>query len=213
MKVKLVSQTQPEITNLTGEGLIVYIARVSNPSNQNNTETAPKLIRYLIENKHWSPFEMVDLTFEVQTTRAIAAQLLRHKTANFQEYSQRYSEAISYEIPELRLQSKNNRQSSSELLTGEQAEILNELVYESIQQSFKTYRTLLAAGVAREVARDVLPLCTTTVLYVKMNVRTLIHYLEVRDDEHTQKEHRLLAKEMKAIFKENFPIISETLNY
>jgi thymidylate synthase (FAD) len=210
--VKLVSITQPVLEDLSGfspEEVIVYIARVSNPSNQLNRETAPRLLSYLIKHKHWSPFEFVDMTVEITTRRSIAAQILRHWSFSFQEFSQRYSTATKLQKIELRKQADKNRQSSAELLNDEQLELLVENA-----QLFSTevYNKLLEAGVAREVARDVLPLSTETTMYMKGSVRDWIHYLELRTLEDTQKEHRDIANAIMELFKENFPSIHKALN-
>lgn len=210
--VKLVSITHPVLSDLSGftpEELIVYIARVSNPSNQLNRESASRLITYLIKHKHWSPFEFVDMTVEITTRRSIAAQILRHWSFSFQEFSQRYSTATKLQKIELRKQADKNRQSSAEVLTDEQLEMLVENA-----QIFSTqvYNRLLEAGVAREVARDVLPLSTETTMYMKGSVRDWIHYLELRTSEDTQKEHRDIANAIMELFKENFPNIHEALN-
>jgi thymidylate synthase (FAD) len=210
--VKLVSVTHPVLSDLsefTPEELIVYIARVSNPSNQLNKDTASRLIAYLIKHKHWSPFEFVDMTVEITTRRSIAAQILRHWSFSFQEFSQRYSTATKLQKIELRKQADKNRQSSAEVLNDEQLELLVENA-----QIFSTqvYNRLLDAGVAREVARDVLPLSTETTMYMKGSVRDWIHYLELRTLEDTQKEHRDIANAIMELFKENFPNIHTALN-
>lgn len=210
--VRLVSITQPILDDLSGftpEEVIVYIARVSNPSNQLNRETASRLIAYLIKHKHWSPFEFVDMTVEITTRRSIAAQILRHWSFSFQEFSQRYSTATKLQKIELRKQADKNRQSSAEALNDEQLELLVENA-----QIFSTevYNRLLEAGVAREVARDVLPLSTETTMYMKGSVRDWIHYLELRTSEDTQKEHRDIANAIMELFKENFPNVHNALN-
>ena len=209
--VKLVSITQtssPDLQEFSPEDLIVYIARVSNPSNQMNRDTSSRLINYLIKHKHWSPFEFVDMTVEITTRRSIAAQILRHWSFSFQEFSQRYSTATNFQKIELRRQADKNRQSSAEPLNDEQLELLVENA-----QLFSTevYNKLLEAGVAREVARDVLPLSTETTMYMKGSVRDWIHYLELRTSEDTQKEHRDIANAIMEIFKQNFPNISKAL--
>ena len=216
MNVKLISITQPLIKTkegdrfLTPEELIVYAARVSNPNNQLNIETAPKLLNYCIKNKHWSIFEQADFTVEIQTSRAIAAQILRHKSASFQEFSQRYAEATDFEPIELRLQGKTNRQVGDEVF---QDKFLENEINRHIERCNGFYKTLISHGVAKECARMVLPLNTQTTLYMKNNVRNWIHYLDLRCSEHTQKEHRILANEIKKIFIENFPNISNALNW
>lgn len=209
--VKLVSLTQPSIEGIrNAEELIVYCARVSNPENQSNTETAPKLIKYLIDHKHWSPFEMVDLCVEIKTSRAISAQLLRHKSFGFQEFSTRYSSATSITDVELRAQSAKNRQSSKEIISDVDCE---NMVNNHLSRSLELYSILLQRNVARECARMVLPLATETTLYMKGSVRSWIHYLELRTKEDTQKEHREIAEEILELFKEVFPNISEALEW
>lgn len=226
MSVKLVSITAPNLEKqMTPEEFIVYIARVSNPSNQMNMETASKLINYLVKHKHWSPFEFVDLTVEITTRRSIAAQILRHKSFSFQEFSQRYSSATSVQDVELRKQAEKNRQSSAEKfdpeLSGSNLSNYKEsghvkasdAVSEFLQASMRLYSELIDAGVAREVARDILPLATETTMYMKGSVRSWIHYLELRCLEDTQKEHRLIANQIKSIFIQQFPNISTALNF
>lgn len=214
MQVKLVAITQSLIKTgdgsryLTPDEHIVYTARVSNPSNQLNTETAPRLLRYCIKNKHWSPFEQADLTFEVKTSRAIAAQMLRHKSASFQEFSQRYSIATEFEPVELRMQGKTNRQVGDDVSCDNQ---LRYTVDDALNACKKAYNHLIAKGVAKECARMVLPMTTQTTLFFKNNVRGWIHYMEQRCDSHAQKEHRLIALEIQRIFNENFPSIAEAL--
>ena len=217
--VRLVSVTNPsELVKFTEKGrkkvspeeLIVYIARVSNPSNQMNMETAPKLINYLIKHKHWSPFEFVDMTVDIVTRRSIAAQILRHKSFSFQEFSQRYSTATEIQHIELRRQGKTNRQSSEDLL--QDAELEND-IQQHISNSKLLYDKLISNGVSRETARDVLPLATETTMYMKGSVRSWIHYLELRCSPDTQKEHREIADAIKSIFVNKFPNISEALNW
>lgn len=210
--VKLVSITHPVLSDLsefTPEELIVYIARVSNPSNQLNRDTASKLISYLIKHKHWSPFEFVDMTVEITTRRSIAAQILRHWSFSFQEFSQRYSNATKVQPIELRKQADKNRQSSTDLIDDE---ALKTLVINSQVFSQNVYDKLIEAGVAREVARDVLPLSTETTMYMKGSVRDWIHYLELRTSQDTQKEHREIANAIMELFKQNFPNIHNAIN-
>lgn len=218
MKVNLVSVTKHE--KYTPEELIVYVARVSNPSNQGNMETAPKLIKYLIDNKHWSPFEMVDMTVEIVTSRAIAQQILRHRSFSFQEFSQRYSAVTEMEPIQLRRQAEKNRQSSEEefdpelgTLLGGKKETALERVKWVIAQANNTYNLLIEAGVAKECARMVLPLTTQTTIYMKGSVRSWIHYLQIRCDQHTQLEHRQIADSIREEFIKIFPNISEALNF
>mgnify|MGYP001481574962 CR=1 FL=1 len=220
MKVELVSLTKALLTEkeLTPEELIVYIARVSNPSNQMNFQTSDRLIKYLIKNKHWSPFEMVDMTVDIYTSRAIAAQILRHRSFSFQEFSQRYAEVTDFEDIKLRKKGATNRQSSLEefnpdLRTFEEDRHIwaNEEIESHIQASKNLYKELIKVGVATECARFVLPLSTQTRIFMKGSIRSWIHYLQIRCDEHTQLEHRLVAEEIKHIFKENFPNIAKAL--
>tara|TARA_R100000005_G_C4974977_1_gene186682 strand:+ start:194 stop:832 length:639 start_codon:yes stop_codon:yes gene_type:complete len=210
MHVKLVSVTQDLIQNGNPEELIAYCARVSNPENQNNLETAPRLLKFLIKHKHWSPFEMVDMCVEIKTSRAIAAQILRHRSFSFQEFSQRYSEATNVEPIELREKAKTNRQSSSEIIN---EPVINNVVRHSIDTSIMTYNKLITQGVAKEQARMVLPLATETTMYMKGNIRSWIHYIDLRTEENTQKEHRDIANKTKEIFIENFPIVSRALDW
>lgn len=209
-QVKIISVTQPRIDSAiqTGEDLVAYTARVSNPSNQMNVETAPRLLRYLIENKHWSPFEMVHMCVEIKTSRAIAQQILRHRSFSFQEFSQRYAEVVDMEPVQLREQADSNRQSSSDPIHDEMTE---EAVSKCINHCKEIYRWLLDSGVAKECARMVLPLTTETTIYMSGSVRSWIHYLQLRCDEHTQLEHRQVALAIQDIFKEEFPTIHEAL--
>lgn len=214
MKVKLISLTKSTIEEkeLTAEELIVYTARVSNPSNQLNTATADKLISYMVRNKHWSPFEMCDMCVEITTSRAIAQQILRHRSFSFQEFSQRYAEATEFEPIQLRKAGATNRQSSLEVFDPFEGSIkASQLIEQHVQVSNDLYNALLGAGVAKECARFVLPLNTQTKLYMKGSVRSWVHYLQVRLDEHTQLEHREVAEAIRPIFTENFPTISKAL--
>lgn len=220
-RVRLIALTKPYLEELkTPEDLIVYCARVSNPSNQLNTKTGDKLLKYCIEHGHWSIFEQVDMTVEIKTSRAIAAQILRHRSASFQEFSQRYSNIQNIEDIELRKQGKTNRQVGDEVVnpiitdyvegTGQDA---NDVIDYTIRHCLHTYNQLIDAGVARECARMVLPLATQTTMYMKNNVRNWIHYIELRTKEDTQKEHREIAEQIKAIFIQQFPIISKALGW
>ena len=210
VKAKLVSITKPEIEGLdNAEDLIAYCARVSNPSNQMNTETAPRLLSYLIKHKHWSPFEMVDVCFEIETSRAIAAQILRHRSFSFQEFSQRYSEVTTLEKTLWRKQGKTNRQVGDKDV--DLSEEDKKVVGDALLHSQKAYNILLDKGIAKECARMVLPLCTSTTMYMKGSVRSWIHYIDLRAKEDTQKEHRLVAEEIKQIFSEKFPAVSKAV--
>lgn len=217
---RLISVTKPELTPLireefSAEDLIVYIARVSNPENQMNRDTAPKLIKYLITHNHWSPFEMVDVTFEIKTSRAIASQIVRHRSFSFQEFSQRYSKVTDFEPIELRLQGDKNRQVGEEIIpvTSQQHTILTNLINETTRSSEHCYELLLRNGVAKEVARMVLPLTTQTTLYMKGSLRSWIHYANLRSSKDTQKEHRVIAEQIKSRLIELFPNVSIALGW
>jgi len=211
MSVKLVSITHPKMDGLSSsEELISYCARVSNPSNQMNMETSPKLLNYLIKHKHWSPFEMVDMTVSIVTRRSIAAQILRHRSFSFQEFSQRYSTATDIQQIELRKQGKTNRQSSEEIILDS---TLSKMVDNHLEKSKELYQYLIDEGVSRETARDVLPLATETTMYMKGSIRSWIHYLDLRCSQDTQLEHRHIANDIKDIFIKNFPNISEALKW
>ena len=210
MNVRLIALTQsclPEVS--TAEDLIVHNARVSNPNNQLNTLTGAKLLSYCIKHGHWSVFEQADMTVEIKTSRAIAAQILRHKSFSFQEFSQRYSEAPGVEDVELREQADKNRQSSTQTMSSRGFAGL--VMRQALAAAQKAYQDLLEQGVARECARMVLPLATSTTLYMKGSVRSWIHYMQVRRDEHTQKEHRLIADEIWKLFTEQFPVIATAI--
>ena len=210
--IKLISITQPQIEGLkTAEDLISYCARVSNPSNQMNTETAPKLLKYLIQHKHFSPYEMVNMCVEIKTSRAIAAQILRHRSFSFQEFSQRYSQSTSFEDIEWRRQGKTNRQ-----VGDEEVDLSPELKGEvdtALATCKELYDKLIEKGLAKECARMVLPLTTSTTLFMSGTVRSWIHYLDLRAQEDTQKEHRILAEEIKRVFIKEFPVTSAALNW
>lgn len=214
MNVRLIAITQPAIikddtnTPMSAEELIVYAARVSNPSNQMNTETGPRLLAYCIRNRHWSIFETACMTIEIKTSRAIAAQILRHRSFTFQEFSQRYAAASSYEFPQFRMRGSTNRQGSTEQVADKDIE---QSGLDSISIAFDVYNEMLKRGVAPESARMVLPLCTSTTLYMTGSVRSWIHYLEQRTSLHAQKEHRDVALEIRKIFKSNFPATSSAL--
>lgn len=210
MNVKLVSTTKSNIEGInTAEDIIVYCARVSNPNNQLNVDTGVKLLNYCIKHGHWSIFEQADMTVEIKTSRAIAAQILRHKTFSFQEFSQRYAEIQEFEDIELRMQGKTNRQVGEEVVNPylPYDKLASQAIDNHIQSSKTLYNELIEAGVAKECARMVLPLNVQTTLYMKGTVRSWIHYLQLRTKEDTQKEHRLIAEQIKNIFKIEFPII------
>jgi thymidylate synthase (FAD) len=211
MKTKLIAVTQSVISDIPdAEGVIVYAARVSNPSNQLNMATSDRLLRYCIQHGHWSVFETASMTVEIQTSRAIAAQILRHRSFTFQEFSQRYAEATELEPVELRKQAETNRQSSSEIM--QKGGFADLILRQAMDHAQKVYKELLDEGVARECARMVLPLCVQTTLYMTGSVRSWIHYFQQRLSEHTQKEHREIAQSIFEIFQQQFPIISNAIN-
>jgi len=196
---------------------IVEIARVSS-AREDKTLEAYKLIRFLIKNKHWSPFEMSNLCLDVETSISISMQLLRHRSANFQQLSQRYQDVTNmfdhiFEPIELRLQGKTNRQVSEDLLLEEKAAKYQARIQEHLQNSLNLYTEMMDDGVARECARFVLPLCTKTNIYINGTLRTWIHLIESRDDPHAQKEVQLLAREAKRIFIENMPQVAKALEW
>lgn len=224
MNVRLISLTQPELLYLetedgdfqrkqmSAEELIAYTARVSNPANQMNTETAPRLLAYLIKHKHWSPFEMASMTVEIKTSRAIAAQILRHRSFSFQEFSQRYAKAsLGVELYPARRQDQKNRQNSIDDMSEEDRAWFQRAQEEVAISSEKLYNMALERGIAKEQARMLLPLNTTTRLYMTGTIRSWIHYLQVRMDPGTQKEHRDIALEIYRILREEFPNVATAL--
>ena len=200
------------------EQVIVEIARVSS-TREDKSENPAGLINYLINNRHWSPFEHGTITMEIVTSKAIGIQLLRHRSFTFQEFSQRYAKVTEIEPIEIRRQAIKNRQSSEEVFNPSinVTEGINfkatEIVDNLLNHSLNVYNKLIEAGVAKECARMVLPMATQTTIYMTGNVRSWIHLLSVRDDSHAQKEIQLIAKEMKKIFIEQCPLISEALKY
>jgi len=211
MRVKLVAITKPLVGdgNLTASDFITFAARVSNPSNQMSLLTAPKLLAYCIKHGHWSIFEQASMTVEIQTSRAISAQIIRHRSFCFQEFSQRYAPIDEAEPVELRTQDLKNRQASGDTYAQDWA---MDAMAKSIDLAFKTYRSLLQEGVSRETARMVLPLATRTTLYMTGNIRSWIHYLEQRCAKGTQLEHRRIAEAIRdTIFAVEFPHIHNAL--
>ena len=216
MKVNLLNVTP------NAEEHIVEVARVS--SSRKDKKSKPEgLLRYLVQHKHWSPFEHGHATFEIETSKAIGIQLIRHRSFSFQEFSQRYQDVNHmgdmFEPIELRAQCEDNRQSSTEVIDPK-FDIMGVVSYpasEAVERHFEScqtlYNRLLEAGVAREQARMILPLATTTKIHMTGSIRSWIHFLELRDDEHAQKEIQLVAQEIKKHFKEQFPIISGALKY
>jgi thymidylate synthase (FAD) len=199
----------------TAEELVAYAARVSNPTNQNNKETAPRLLKYLMKHKHWSPFEMINLTMEITTTRDISRQILRHRSFAFQEFSQRYAEAMQFSLRNARLQDEKNRQNSIEVTDLLSLEEATELVTTWIEhqesvtnRAREAYTWALENGIAKEQARVVLPEGNTdTTMYMQGSLRSWIHYCELRMGIETQKEHRQVAKKCWAAIAEHIPSI------
>jgi thymidylate synthase (FAD) len=210
MTVKLISVT-PD-----AEQTMAFIARVSNPANQDN-ENYAKLLGYCIKHNHWSVFEQATMTLEIETNRGIAAQILRHRSFTFQEFSQRYADTNlltgDIPVPELRKQDTKNRQNSTDDLEGYLKLILQTEIQEHFIRSNNLYKRLLEAGVAKECARFVLPLATPTRLYMTGSCRSWIHYINLRSANGTQKEHMDIAEQCKQVFKEQFPTVAEALEW
>lgn len=215
MKVKLVSYTTPSIEELGPDSdmldLIAYCARVSNPSNQLNTETSDKLINYLVKWKHWSPFEMANVTLEIETTRDIARQILRHRSFTFQEFSQRYADPVkelTFETREARLQDQKNRQNSIETDDTQLQEMWEKMQWDLIEKTRGIYEWAISQGIAKEVARAVLPEgLTMSRMYVNGTIRSWLHYIDIRSHEATQKEHREIALACAEVIGKLFPLI------
>jgi len=204
-----------ELISLTpnAEKTMAYIARVSNPNNQNN-EDYSKLLSYCIKNEHWSVFEQSFMTLQIETNRGIAAQILRHRSFTFQEFSQRYADSSqlgNIPLPELRRQDFKNRQNSIPDLPDELKERFNAKISSHFQAASELYEDLLSEGIAKECARFVLPLATPTRIYMSGSCRSWIHYIHLRSAHGTQKEHMEIAQDCKSIFKESFPIVSKSL--
>lgn len=216
MKVELVAVTKPVKSNLlefSSEELMAYVARVSNPNNQMNTKTSSKLLGYCIKNKHWSVFEHVNMTVEITTSRAIAAQILRHRSFVFQEFSQRYSQVVNVEIYPARRQDIKNRQNSVDDMDEDTKEWFEGAQEGMANVAISLYKEALGKGIAKEQARFLLPLSTQTTLYMTGNIRNWIHYIELRSENGTQKEHADIANAIKKIFIEQFPAISDALEW
>ena len=209
-KVKLVTVT-PD-----AEQTMAYVARVSNPANQDNDNYAG-LLRYCIKHNHWSVFEQSFMTLEIETTRAIAAQVLRHRSFTFQEFSQRYADSSllskAIPLPELRRQDTKNRQNSIDDLDPLIIDRLEKQMNTLFDSSMALYQQMLKAGVAKECARNVLPLCTPTRIYMSGSCRSWIHYITLRSANGTQKEHMEIAEACKKIFSEQFPTVAEALEW
>lgn len=207
--VHLIGVTSPKVKSANSpEQLIAYAARVSNPTNQTNTDTATKLLKYLVKHKHWSPFEMVHVLMEINTTRDIARQILRHRSFSFQEFSQRYADPaeLGSELREARLQDLKNRQNSIEIQDSLLQEHWNEYQTAVLNTSIDAYNWAIDAGIAKEQARSILPEgLIKSRMYMSGSVRSWIHYIQVRASPDTQKEHRVIAEECKIILLKEFP--------
>ena len=225
MNVKLISYSQdiptqellsPSPENNSVQDLIAYCARVSNPNGQNNTETSAKLIKYLVKNKHWSPLEMVSACLEIETTRDIARQILRHRSFSFQEFSQRYANPLKdlrFETREARLQDKTNRQNSIETENVELHHQWMDIQENVIEASYDAYNWAIENGIAKEQARAVLPEgLTLSRMYMNGTLRSWVHYIELRSANGTQKEHMLIAKECANVIASIFPLMAEFKN-
>ena len=189
--------------------LIVQMARVSNPDNAGNMQTAPKLLGYLIKHEHWSPFEMASLCVKIDTERDIAAQILRHRSFSFQEFSTRYAKTVPAEMPYQRLQDEKNRQNSIDAVDPLVQRYWQDRCAQLISESYRLYQLLLEGGAAKETARRILPLCTPTTLYMHGTLRSWIHYIKLRSGNGTQWEHQQIALECLKIFTKEFPFIAE----
>ena len=208
-KVELISLTP------NAEKTMAYIARVSNPKNQKN-EDYSKLLSYCIKHEHWSVFEQSFMTLQIETNRGIAAQILRHRSFTFQEFSQRYADSTqlgNIPLPELRRQDVKNRQNSISDLPTELKEQYNQKISEHFRNAFNLYEELLAKGIAKECARFVLPLATPTRIYMSGSCRSWIHYINLRSAHGTQEEHKIIALNCKSIFKQSFPTVSKSLDW
>ena len=194
------------------EELVAYCARVSNPANQNTKETAPRLLKYLIKHKHWSPFEMVNMVVEIKTTRAISPQILRHRSFSFQEFSQRYAEVQSIpKPPSLRRQDVKNRQNSIDDIPLAEQYAWSDQIQEHYQSAYALYDSLLVSGVAKECAREVLPLGSETTLYMNGTLRSWLHYVDLRAAPETQREHRMIAESVKDLIEKECPAVYEAM--
>ena len=219
-EVNLIGITKPSAYTecTTANELVAWAARVSNPSNQNNTATAPKLVQYLITNQHWSPLEMVHISMEIKTTRDIARQILRHRSFSFQEYSQRYADPtkdLGFVTREARLQDKKNRQNSVELTPDENrlAEEWNIMQTQATNAAKMAYQWAIERGIAKEQARAVLPEGNTeSVMIMAGSLRSWVHYCQLRMDKATQKEHRIVAEQCWEIIGQHFPDVIKAID-
>jgi len=203
-----------ELVHVTpdAEELISYMARVSNPSNQTNTKTSAKLIKYLIEHSHWSPFEMVNMCVSIETTRSIAAQILRHRSFSFQEFSQRYARVTELpQVPKLSRQDEKNRQNSIDDLD---PVLVNTLQYDAVKlyaDANRLYQRMLDCGVAKECAREVLPISTPTRMYMNGTIRSWLHYCDLRTANGTQREHAQIASQVQDLLYQHLPNVCEAM--
>ena len=208
--IKLVSVT-PD-----AEQHMAYVARVSNPKNQDNDQFAG-LLKYCIKHGHWSVFEQAFMTVEINTTRGLAAQILRHRSFTYQEFSQRYADssmlADQIPLPELRRQDEKNRQNSTDDMNPRTVNHYNRKMEQHFKQGMKLYQNMLKDGVAKECARFVLPLATPTRIYMTGSVRSWIHYIDLRSAHGTQKEHMAVAEGVRSIFSEQFPTVAQALDW
>ena len=212
------TDTQIKLVSVTpdAEQHMAYVARVSNPSNQGNDNFAG-LLRYCIKHQHWSVFEQAFMTVEINTTRGLAAQILRHRSFTFQEFSQRYADTNLLDsvipIPDLRSQDSKNRQNSNDDIPQEKKKEYQALISRHFSEAMDLYNALLQEGVAKECARFVLPLATPTRIYMTGSVRSWIHYIDLRSAHGTQKEHMDVAEGVRRIFTEQFPVVAEALEW
>ena len=197
------------------EHQIEYCARVSNPKGQQTLDTTGKLLRYLVKHKHWSPFEMASACFEINTTRDISAQILRHRSFSFQEFSQRYASTVDglggLEIPCLRRQDHNNRQNSTDDLTTKETQAFYRRISSLFADTEDLYQEMLSSGVAKESARKILPMNSPTRLYMSGTIRSWIHYLQIRRGQETQLEHRIIAEQIYQILNKEMPNLWEVI--
>ena len=208
MKLKELNVTLEWVTP-NAELKLVDMARVSNPQNQGNHKTAPNLTRYLIEHKHWSPFEMANMCVKIETTREISAQIIRHRAFHYQEYSQRYAVAPRAKVPNLRRADFKNRQNSFDDLNEDLVTEFQNMIQKHFDEGYKLYESMLEAGIAKECARSILPLCSPTTMYMSGTLRDWLFYIDVRASKETQYEHRIVANAVKDIFLNEFPCIYE----
>jgi thymidylate synthase (FAD) len=215
MDVRLISYSQPveDVDLETAQDLVAFCARVSNPSNQNNTETSDKLIRYLVEHAHWSPLEMVSMCLEITTTRDIARQILRHRSFSFQEFSQRYADPtkdLDFVTREARLQDQKNRQNSIETSDETLQKAWEHMQENVLREAKKAYKWAIEQGIAKEQARAVLPEgLTVSRMYMNGTLRSWVHYIQLRSANGTQKEHREIAMKCAEVLAKVFPMATE----